>query len=616
VEPSQPAVYGGSDTLAGLRHRWWLVALVTGLGLVAAGGWIASRPALWESATSVLVHPAGQDTNVVGGRTRGEVNLDTEAQLVGSTAVTAGAAKRLGLDPVPDDLAQRVRVEVPPNTSVLSIRFTAGTPAGAQAGARAFAEAYLAYRERSARAELTAQRTAIEATLAELERTLGDLNGRLAVTQAGTAAAANLASERETVLSQVNTLTERRNELATATVSPGTVISDARLPGQPSRPRPAVVLASGAALGLVVGTGAAGLADRLSRRVRRPGDLPRRLGIPVLAGLPAGTAPPAGEIASPYGPAGRTFDRLRNELIAAAEQTGAPAGIGRGRVIVVASPTGPAAGPVAVNLAASLARSGHEVVLIGTAGPGAAGPLTRLFGIAAAPGLSELLAGRTSLADTLQRPPRFPRLRVMTMGGTATATGLLQSPALRTVLTAVAGQAGYVLVEAPATGTSADAQSLASHADLALLAVEARRTRLADVADAAAQLRQVGTPLVGAVVVPPRRRPAPPPDDGYEAAARDGAGPAPRPPVTAPRRTEAPAPRPPEDRTDRPAQSILDGQPTLVMARITDDPAPAVRAPGEPAPPPLVRDPAPARRTDRSGEAGPTEPRPEQPERR
>lgn len=601
MEPAHPVAYSASDSLAMLRHQWWLVVLVSCLGLAAAGGWLQSRPPTWESATSVLVHPAGQDANVVGGRTQGEVNLDTEAQLVRSTAVAAGAAELLGPDPgrAPEELARRVTVTVPPNTSVLTITFTAATPAQAQAGAGAFAQAYLDHRERSAQADLAAQTEAIETMLGELDDRLTRLNTRLAGTEPGSSAAADLDSQRGTLASQVNGLTDRLNALATATVSPGTVISEARLPDQPSRPAPAVVLASGAALGLVAGLGAAGLAERLARRVRRPVDLTRRLGVPVLASFPPAIRPPGDEIASPYAPAGRTFDRLRNEVIASSASGAAgvaASGAGRGRVIVVASPTGgpatgpvagPVAGLVAANLAASLSRCGHEAILVEAAGSGAAGSLTRLLGVTAAPGLSELLAGRASVAEALQRPSRYPRLRVMTMGGTATATGLLQSPALRTVLAALTTQAGYVVVEAPATATSADAQSLAGHADLALLAVETRRTRLADVADAATQLRRVGTPLLGAVVLPARRRatgglgrPEPglaEPDaprhggrGGPERelpADRPGAATNGRPSAVRLRGAEPPAPRHADSRA---ATGAADGQ-TLVLAGLVDE---------------------------------------------
>ena len=64
------------------------------------------------------------------------------------------------------------------------------------------------------------------------------------------------------------------------------------------------------------------------------------------------------------------------------------------------------------------------------------------------------------------------------------------------------------MVEAPPAAASADAQSLASHADTAILAVELRRTRVAEIVDAADQLRRVGTPLLGAVVFARLRKPA------------------------------------------------------------------------------------------------------------
>lgn len=684
MEPAQPEAYRAADSLAILRQQWWLVALVTALGLVAAGGWLHSRPPTWESATSVLVQPAGQDANVVGGRTQGAVNLDTEAQLVRSTAVATGAAELLGVDRAPDELARQVSVTVPPNTSVLTITFSAGTPAQAQAGARAFAEAYLDHRERTARAELAAQTEAIETMLAGLDERLTRLNERLAGTEPGSGAQANLDSQRGTLTNQVNDLTDRLNALATATVSPGAVISEAQPPDQPARPAPAVVLASGAALGLVAGLAAAGLAERLARRVRRPADLSRRLGVPVLASFPPAIRPPGDEIASPYAPAGRTFDRLRNEVIAwersrpagaaagagagtavgaaaperAASDAGPVTGTGRGQVIVVASPTGgpgcgPVAGLVAANLAASLSRCGYEVILVEAVGPGTARPLTRLLGVAAAPGLSELLAGRTSVVEALQRPARYPRLRVMTMGGTATATGLLQSPALRTVLAALTTQAGYVVVEAPATATSADAQSLAGHADLALLAIETRRTRLADAADAATQLHRVGTPLLGAVLLPAHRRAAaaqePAGPDGDPPDWPERGGPDREPPVDRPgpssngrpaatrlRGAEPPAPRPPDSRGGAGAPGLaepagaaspvgaVDGQ-TLVLAGLVDE-IRAAGAAGQPEPPDPDRPGEPARpgAADRPGEPArpgaadrPGDPdQPEPPERR
>src|SRR6185369_10437894 len=143
-----------------------------------------------------------------------------------------------------------------------------------------------------------------------------------------------------------------------------------------------------------------------------------------------------------------------------------------------------------------------EVVLIGAHLPDSvvdAAPLARMLGVSAVPGLSDLLAGRVGLARVLQRTPS---LRVITTGGAATAAGLMQSQRLKDTLEALRRQGGYVVIEAPSTSSSADAQGLASLADAALLAVELRRSRRPAVLDAAEQLQRVGTPLLGAVVLP------------------------------------------------------------------------------------------------------------------
>jgi hypothetical protein len=130
-----------------------------------------------------------------------------------------------------------------------------------------------------------------------------------------------------------------------------------------------------------------------------------------------------------------------------------------------------------------------------------------------------------------------------------------------------------VVVAAPATADSADAQSLASHASAALLVVECRRTRLAAAADAAAQLRQVGTPLLGVVVLQPKRRKPYP--QRYEEPVRPAA--------TAPPATGAPTMG---TRLGWPPAAELDG-PTLVMPRVAGETRPPTPRPD--------RKPAPSR---------------------
>jgi Mrp family chromosome partitioning ATPase len=498
MEATHPVSTNVSDYLGMLRRHWWVVLLLAVGAVGAADAITRAMPRTYESSTSVLVQPAGQDTNVVGGRTKGDINLDTEAQLVRSTAVAAGAAALLRDATPPDLLARDVVVEVPPNTAVLVITYAAGKPARAQAGSHAFAEAYLRNREASARAELDAQITALSSKIKQINGMLTRTNKRLAAVRPDSPERPDLESQRQTSINQVNKLSGDLNQLTTATVSAGKIISDARLPVEPSKPDRVLNLASGLMLGLLAGLAVAALRERLDRRVRRSADVSRRGGVQVLAELNPRTAPRFDDVLPPYGPGGRIFNRLRNEVLAGLEPDA--------KVLLVtgASP-GPASTLVAANLAAALARTGNEVVLVGAHLPETvvdAAPLARLLGVATSPGLSEIISGRVDLAEAAQRAPRLPYLRVITTGGAATAAGLMQSHALRETVDLLRRQTEYVVIEAPSTATSADAQSLASLADAAILTVELKRTGRPQVIDAAEQLRRVGTPLLGAVVMP------------------------------------------------------------------------------------------------------------------
>src|SRR4051794_16637363 len=145
MEASRPADV--SHYLGVFRRHWWIALVATAAGLGGGAALTRALPKVYESSTSVLVQALDQDTNAQGGRTKGTVNLDTEAQLVGSGAVAAKAAELLRTARSPIDLAKDVSVEVPANTTVLVITFKADQAQTAQSGSHAFAEAYLRNRE-------------------------------------------------------------------------------------------------------------------------------------------------------------------------------------------------------------------------------------------------------------------------------------------------------------------------------------------------------------------------------------------------------------------------------------------------------------------------------------
>jgi Mrp family chromosome partitioning ATPase len=466
-----------------IRRLWWLVGLGVAVGI--GGGFVALDAAVpvYASAASVLVEPID-----------GTPNLSTEAQLVRSTRIAADARIRLA-----DPTAGLPTVDAVPGTSVLEIRFQASTAAAAQAGAQAYAEAYLGGREGAARAAINDQIASVNARLNDLNSQIGDANALLTRLPANAPEVATTRAAVASLTTQTSGLTERLNGLRTTTVSAGRIIGEAERPSTPLSPLGRVYLTVGGLLGGGLAVAAGLFRRRWASRVRRGADLGRHSGVTVLADLPA-EAIAVGT--TPQHPGARAFNRLRNEVVAALGEND--------RILLVtgASP-GCASMMVAANLAAALARADNDVVLVGASVPelGTETPmgtttLAQIFDVGDIPGLTDVLSGRTSLTRAVQRAARSPRLRIVTPGGTASATGLLQSEGVRGVLTALGRRVRYVVVEAPSTASGADAQSLASVADAALLVVETGRTRHHQVADAAMQLGRVGTRLLGTVVVP------------------------------------------------------------------------------------------------------------------
>ena len=529
MDANRPVSYDLADYLGMLRRHWWAVLLLTVAGVGGAAAFGHHQPRVYESATSVLVIPTGgQDTNAAGGRTSAMINLDTEAQIVVSTDIATAAQKLLKVATPPDRLAANVAVTVPPNTTVLTITYSAGSPQEAQSGSHAFAIEYLQIRQSTAQTDLTTQISALDAKVKQYSAALSQLSGQLARLPTGDPNKADLNSQINTLTNQINTLTSKENALATTQVTAGKVISDAQLPARPSRPSIPMFLASGALLGLLLGLGTALTRERTDKRVRRAADVSRRDDVPVLATLPTSSRPRLDDVFPPFGMAGRTFHRLRNEVLASLAESGPVSGA---RVIVVTGASrGFAAAIVATNLAAALARAGAEVVLVCaqvSEDRAEVSPATRMLGVAAVPGLSDVLAGRMPLNQATQRARHYPSLRVLPAGGNASAGGppsqspalqspalqspALQSPALRELLVRLRAEGEYVVIEAPSAAASADAQSLASQADAAIVAIELRRTHHLEVVDAAEQLRGVGTPLLGGVVFPRLRRASAPP---------------------------------------------------------------------------------------------------------
>ncbi|MGR6967534.1 Wzz/FepE/Etk N-terminal domain-containing protein [Geodermatophilus sp. URMC 61] len=479
-----------SDYAVMLRRQWAVVAALTVLGALLAGGYLLVAPRSYTSHTNVLVTATtpGADTS---SRQSG-INLDTEAQLVIATQTVTTAADLLDL-PAEEvaDLADRVTVTVPPNTEILTISFVAPTAQGAQEGAEAFARAYLETR-RSAAAE--GQETDVQALQARIDALTAELQE---VVSAGAALPADSpqrarTDERVAALNtQLADLGSQQRQVRATPITPGRVITQAALPLSPSSPDLPLTVVAGTLLGLLSGLGIGALRHRADDRIRTAEDLRRRTGVPTAAVLPGELREAEVVLAPPVGADGRAYVRLRNLVTAGLERSAR-------RVVLVAGVRGGGA-TVAANLAASLARGGEDVVLVcadvhgTTAGD--------LLGDSPSTGLVDVLAGRQELDAVLRPLPGLPAVRVLGPGGDPhRVEPLLQARRLRVLVDRLLGTASVVVIAAPATTQSLEAQTLAPVAEAALLVVEPEVTVTREVTDALDCLEAVHRPVLGAVL--------------------------------------------------------------------------------------------------------------------
>jgi len=252
------------DYPSGRRRRVVRAAVAIGIGLLlgAAVGLLAplGLPETYTGSSRVLVNPTGVGNPV-------PVQVDTEAQLVRSSSVIAQATRSgsalAGADA--GEIAKRISVTVPPNTTVLEISMTSASAAEAKAGADAIANAYLDDRATALKGRIAARVTSVQDDLSDLEG-VEDRQGLLA-----------------------DELKQLRNDLLaldTTQVGAGRVVSSASLPTTPSSPPRPVWLASGLGVGLLLGSLLAWTRDQRPRRLRHQDEVERVLGVACLVARP------------------------------------------------------------------------------------------------------------------------------------------------------------------------------------------------------------------------------------------------------------------------------------------------------------------------------------------
>ncbi len=490
-----------SDYAAILRRRWWLIGLCMVLGALGGFGLSLVQPKVYEANTQVYVQATGAPDSgqQVGSRTNSGINLDTEAQLVQSLVVANRAKTLLKSASTVYTLTQAVTVTVPPNSQVLTISFAAATPKAAQAGSHAFAAAYLANRTVQAQKDLSAQVASLQKQRVALDAQLVTVSAQVAALPTNAPQRKSAEANQGVLSNQITALANRLSPLLATTVTPGSIISDALLPSQPSSPNKLLDIGSGLFAGLLIGLALALLVDRRDRRLHSVAEVRALTGLPVLLELTRGKLPTA--VAGRSTPEGQHFGRLRNGVLATLVR---PADVARGDqarshvVLMLGASPGAATGVVAANLCAALARPGHPVTLLCT---DPQSPSPALLGVTGDRGLSDLLGADADIGEVQQPSSVSPGVYVVVPGTTAEDDELVADQ-IGGVIDALLAYSEYLVIEARPAGTSAEGQALAGLAQESFVVLETRRSRREDLSAVVRQFDQVGAPLAGVVVVP------------------------------------------------------------------------------------------------------------------
>ncbi|MER5929990.1 lipopolysaccharide biosynthesis protein [Streptomyces sp. NPDC002054] len=323
------------------------------LGISTADTYVATADVVLRTPTDDPFNPS-----IAADKT---VNIGSERQTALSSSIAKEAAKKLGMGSAElAGLRSGLQVTNPPQSMVLKFTYTSATPAEAARRANALTEAYLAERQKALDVTRDKMVKSYKDQRDPVSKQLDELVKEIARMPAGTARDAAL-SQKTDLQSKVGQFNGNISKLDALDMTPGRVTTQATPPTSPDGPGLPMSLALGAAVGLALGLLAAWVRLVFDPSPRSDGDVSRALRAPVL-----GTLPRDKTGGGPLLAAGEADPRLAEEYRSVAFRLAYDSRFADRRRLLVVAPRGSSetAAAVAVNLAASFAETGKDVLLI------------------------------------------------------------------------------------------------------------------------------------------------------------------------------------------------------------------------------------------------------------
>ncbi|MFI6445814.1 tyrosine-protein kinase family protein [Kitasatospora sp. NPDC050543] len=500
-----------------LRRYWRLLvgctlaALAVGWVLTPAGNTVDN--AKWQCKVAITPVAGAADT----------VRADQVLSFASGSDVATAVAKQLAITDIPGLLARRTVAAV--STEMLVFTTTGPTQQSCADLAAAFATATVkGYSEESARSagesikRLEAQAATQQAQVDQLQQ------------QFSRASAADQPKLQPKLTASLNALTSTLGEISKlqnyaqtdAIQQWGSI--DAREAGgnlltSPSR---SMRLALAVGLGLSLGVVAALMLSRMDTRLRTRNGVEEAFNLPVIGEIPQLSRSRRRlreplVVARPSDPAAEAYRSLRSTLLLTGPAALALPAAGAGRperaepaarrpageegavVLVAAARSQDGRTTTVANLAAALAETGLEVLVLDCdfRHPQAHAP----FGLGGGPGMAELLSGeQLGEPDELIRPTGVPGVRLITGGNTTAYPAALVLRAGE-VLRRARRYADLILIDTSPLLHANDAYDLVQHADAVLVTVRAGNVTPEQADRVSELLARTGVPVAGVALL-------------------------------------------------------------------------------------------------------------------
>ncbi len=434
------------DYLRVVRKRWVSIALITLLGLGAAGLFTYLQPKVYTATAQTFVaisNDGASSADILSGATFTLQRVKSYTQIVDSPDVLQPVIDELKLNVTTEQLARNVSATSPLDTVLIEVQAKDGSAEQAAAVANAVA------------------------------KQLGLQIEKLEEPKAGGASPVKV------------TLTHR-----------------ADVPASPSSPRTLVNLALGLLVGLALGLAYAFIRESLDTTIKSVEDVSD-----IVGATPVGFIPFDPE-AKDKPLAALELNRTGAEAFRTVRTNLAFVDVDHPKKVIVVTSAVPGEGKTttAINLAITMAQTGQRVALVecDLRRP----KVEDYLGLAAGVGLTSVLTGQATLEAALQ-PWNRGLMGVLAAGPLPpNPAELLGSRQMQSLLDHLRGICDAVIIDAPPLLPVTDSAVLAHHADGALLVVRHGRTTREQVRRAVEVLEQADASVLGSLVnfVPARKR--------------------------------------------------------------------------------------------------------------